>query len=52
VLTNPVTGQSLAFRPTTAETYGELLEVESAWRPGGNEPVEHYHPRFRYAAER
>jgi len=35
-LTNPVTGQSLAFRRTTAETDGELLKVESAWRPGNH----------------
>jgi quercetin dioxygenase-like cupin family protein len=45
VLKNPVTGQSLVFRRTTAETAGDLLEVESSWAPGGDEPVAHYHPR-------
>jgi hypothetical protein len=30
-LRNPVTGQDLVFRRTTAETAGELLEVESSW---------------------
>jgi quercetin dioxygenase-like cupin family protein len=45
VLKNPVTGQTLVFRRTTAETDGELLEVESSWRPDSVEPVDHYHPR-------
>jgi quercetin dioxygenase-like cupin family protein len=45
VLKNPVTGQTLASRRTTAETDGGLLEVESSWRPDSVEPVEHYHPR-------
>jgi hypothetical protein len=36
VLKNPVTGQNLVFRRTTAETAGELLEVESSWAPGGD----------------
>ena len=31
VLENPFTGQTLTFRRTTAETGGELLEVESSW---------------------
>jgi quercetin dioxygenase-like cupin family protein len=44
VLDNPITGQSLTFRRTTAETGGELLEVESRWEPAGQEPPEHYHP--------
>ena len=44
VLENPVTGQTLTFRRTSAETGGELLEVESSWKPGGHEPPEHYHP--------
>jgi quercetin dioxygenase-like cupin family protein len=43
-LENPITGQSLTFRRTTAETGGELLEVESSWEPAGQEPPEHYHP--------
>ena len=28
---NPATGQTLVFRRTTADTDGELLEVESSW---------------------
>jgi quercetin dioxygenase-like cupin family protein len=43
-LENPFTGQSLTFRRTTADTAGELLEVESSWAGGGVEPPEHYHP--------
>ena len=44
VLENPFTGQNLTFRRTTADTGGELLEVESSWAGGGQEPPEHYHP--------
>jgi quercetin dioxygenase-like cupin family protein len=47
VLENPFTGQSLTFRRTTAETGGELLEVESSWAGGGSEPPEHHHPYQR-----
>lgn len=44
VLENPFTGQTLTFRRTAADTGGELLEVESSWAGGGQEPPEHYHP--------
>ena len=44
VLENPFTGQSLTFRRTTADTGGELLEIESSWAGGGTAPPEHYHP--------
>jgi quercetin dioxygenase-like cupin family protein len=44
-LKNPITGQDLVFRRTTAQTGGELLEVEAAWAPDSAEPVEHFHPR-------
>jgi quercetin dioxygenase-like cupin family protein len=44
VLENPFTGQALTFRRTTAQTAGELLEVESSWESAGSEPPEHYHP--------
>lgn len=43
-LENPFRGQTLTFRRTTAETAGELLEVESNWAGAGQEPPEHYHP--------
>jgi mannose-6-phosphate isomerase-like protein (cupin superfamily) len=45
VLENPVVGQTLTFRRTAADTGGELLEIESSWEPGGQEPPEHFHPR-------
>jgi quercetin dioxygenase-like cupin family protein len=45
VLENPITGHSLTFRRTTADTAGELLEVESSWEAAGPDPPEHYHPR-------
>jgi quercetin dioxygenase-like cupin family protein len=45
VLTNPVTGQTLRFLQTAADTGGALLEMESTWAPGGVEPPEHLHPR-------
>jgi quercetin dioxygenase-like cupin family protein len=44
VLENPFTGQTLTFRRTTAETAGELLEVESSWARAGQEPPVHHHP--------
>jgi quercetin dioxygenase-like cupin family protein len=44
VLKNPFTGQTLTFRHTTAQTAGELLEVESSWAGAGPQPPEHYHP--------
>jgi quercetin dioxygenase-like cupin family protein len=44
VLENPITGQTLTFRRTAGDTGGALLEVESSWEPGGQEPPAHYHP--------
>jgi quercetin dioxygenase-like cupin family protein len=43
-LTNPVTGQTIIFRRTSADTGGELLELESVWTRRGNRPPLHYHP--------
>jgi quercetin dioxygenase-like cupin family protein len=43
-LHNPKTGQHLIFRRTTAETGGEILEVESVYPPGSDEPIPHFHP--------
>jgi quercetin dioxygenase-like cupin family protein len=34
----------LVFRKTTADTNGELLEVDAYYKPGGNPPPVHYHP--------
>ena len=45
VLTNPVTGQTLRFLRTTADTDGALLAIESTWARRGSEPPEHLHPR-------
>ena len=44
---NPVTGQRLVFVRTTMETSGELLEMESHYRPQGRPPALHYHPAQR-----
>lgn len=44
---NPVTGQRLAFLRTATETGGELLEMESQYRPQGRPPALHYHPAQR-----
>jgi hypothetical protein len=38
VLENPFTRQNLPFGRTTADTGGELLEVESSWASAGQEP--------------
>lgn len=43
-LENPATGQTIVFRQTSAQTDGELLEVETTYQPGSSEPLEHYHP--------
>jgi hypothetical protein len=45
-LTNPVTGQVLIFRRPTADTGGDLLEVESIWERvwAPSRPPLHYHP--------
>src|SRR5881227_3291646 len=44
-LDNPVTGQRLIFRRTTADTGGALVEVESVWTRRGREPIVHLHPK-------
>ena len=43
-LTNPFTGQSIVFRRTTAETGGELVEVESIYSTAGSAAPAHLHP--------
>lgn len=49
VIENPVIGDRIVFRRTTADTAGELLEFDLFARPGAQGPPEHIHPR---AAER
>ena len=45
VLDNPVSWQRIIFRKTTADTGGELLEVESVYtRASPSRPPAHYHP--------
>lgn len=44
IINNPVTGQQIRFIKTGKDTNGELLEMESTWRPYSVRPVLHYHP--------
>lgn len=44
VINNPKTGQSISFLLTSSDTNGELLEMESTFRPLSKEPPPHYHP--------
>lgn len=44
IIRNPVSGQSIRFLQTSADTEGELLEMESQFAPRSAEPVPHYHP--------
>lgn len=48
IVRNPITGQAIRFVQTAANTGGELLEMETTYRPHSTEPTEHYHP---YQAE-
>jgi quercetin dioxygenase-like cupin family protein len=43
-ITNPVSGETLTFIRTAAETGGELLEVELELTPDGHVPGAHVHP--------
>ncbi|WP_205780556.1 cupin domain-containing protein [Mucilaginibacter limnophilus] len=44
LLINPVTGQNIKFIQTTKDTSGQLLEMESTFKAGSQQPIEHYHP--------
>jgi quercetin dioxygenase-like cupin family protein len=46
-LTNPVTGETLIFRRTAAETDGESVLVETIVRPDGFVAAAHVHPNQR-----
>lgn len=37
--------ERIVFRKTSADTNGELLEVEAVYHPNSTPPPEHYHPR-------
>ena len=41
---NPLTGERVTFLRTTAETGGELLELELAWPRTGRRTPPHVHP--------
>ncbi|MGH2740488.1 MAG: cupin domain-containing protein [Actinomycetota bacterium] len=43
-LDNPVTGERIIFRETSADTGGELFRFELFMKPGGFVPAEHLHP--------
>ena len=43
-ITNTRTGQTIKFIITSSDTHGELLEMESSFRPFSKEPLPHYHP--------
>jgi quercetin dioxygenase-like cupin family protein len=42
---NPVSGESITWRTSTAESGGALLAWEHALRPGARVPFDHVHPR-------
>jgi quercetin dioxygenase-like cupin family protein len=44
ILTNPISGETLIFRQTAADTDGELVEVECIVEPGGAVAGAHMHP--------
>ena len=42
---NPITGERIVFRQTSAETGGALLQCDLFVKPRGFVPIEHIHPR-------
>ncbi len=45
VIDNPVTGERIVFRQTSADTNGELLQFDLYLQPHGFVPAEHIHAR-------
>jgi quercetin dioxygenase-like cupin family protein len=45
-IVNPVTGERIVFRRTTAETAGELLELDDFWSRPDHRVAEHVHPEM------
>ena len=43
-LVNPVSGETITFIETSAETGGDYSVIECAVRPGGGVPMAHVHP--------
>lgn len=46
-LVNPLTGERIVFRKTSAETDGMLLEMDAFWTPAGRRAPEHVHPEMQ-----
>jgi mannose-6-phosphate isomerase-like protein (cupin superfamily) len=44
ILDNPVSGERIVFRKTSADTGGELLEIDLELAPDGHVPGKHVHP--------
>ena len=44
-ISNLKTGQAIRFIQTAKDTQGQLLEMESSWKPFSKEPAPHFHPR-------
>ena len=44
ILDNPVSGERIVFRKTSADTDGELLEIDLELSPDGHVPGKHVHP--------
>jgi mannose-6-phosphate isomerase-like protein (cupin superfamily) len=44
-LENPVTGERITFRKTSADTNGEYVEIDLALAPDGAVPGTHVHPK-------
>jgi quercetin dioxygenase-like cupin family protein len=45
-IVNPVTGERIVFRRTTAETAGELLELDDFWSRPDHRVAEHVYPEM------
>ena len=43
-ITNPVSGETITFRQTAADTGGELLAIDLELTPDGHVPGAHVHP--------
>lgn len=44
IIKNKVTGQQIEFKRSSADTNGQLLEMETTYLGNSIEPVPHYHP--------
>jgi quercetin dioxygenase-like cupin family protein len=46
-LVNPVSGERIVFRQTSADTGGRLLEMDDFWSRPGHRTPEHVHPEMQ-----